>query len=66
MTGARVTAFDVEMLVIARELGYTIESIPVEWVYGTHSKVNPIRDSLQNGRDVLQIKWNDMRGRYRR
>lgn len=66
VTGARVTAFDVEMLVIARRLGYTIESVQVEWMYGTNSKVSPIRDSLQNGRDLIVIKWNDLRGRYDR
>jgi glycosyltransferase involved in cell wall biosynthesis len=66
VTGARVTAFDVEMLVIARRLGYSIETIPVEWNYGTNSKVSPVRDSLQNGRDVLAIKWHDLRGRYSR
>lgn len=66
VSGARVTAFDVELLVIARRLGYRIESIPVDWTYGTQSKVNPITDSLYNARDLLTIKWNDLRGRYRR
>lgn len=66
VSGARVTAFDVELLVIARRLRYRIESIPVEWTYGPQSKVNPVRDSLYNARDLLLIKWNDLRGRYRR
>jgi glycosyltransferase involved in cell wall biosynthesis len=66
VTGARVTAFDVEMLVIARRLGYRIDTMPVEWVYGTNSKVNPLRDSFQNGRDLLAIKINDLRGKYAR
>jgi DUF1365 family protein len=66
VTGARVTAFDVEMLVIARRLGYRIDAIQVEWVYGTNSKVNPLRDSIQNGRDLLTIKLNDVLGKYRR
>jgi glycosyltransferase involved in cell wall biosynthesis len=66
VTGARVTAFDVEMLVIARRLGYRIDSISVEWMYGTNSKVNPFRDSIQNGRDLITIKINDLRGRYER
>ena len=66
VTGARVTAFDVELLVIAQRLGYSIETVPVEWLYGTNSKVNPITDSLQNARDLLLIKWNDLRGRYTR
>ena len=66
VTGARVTAFDVELLVIARRLGYVIETVEVEWVYGAQSKVNPLRDSLQNGRDLLSIKWNYRRARYDR
>jgi DUF1365 family protein len=63
--GPRVTAFDVELLIIARRLGYRIHSIPVVWTYGNQSKVNPVRDTLHNFADVLRVKWNDLRGRYR-
>ncbi len=63
--GPRVTAFDVELLVIARRLGYRIESVPVVWTYGTQSKVNPVSDTITNVWDVLRVKWNDLRGRYR-
>jgi glycosyltransferase involved in cell wall biosynthesis len=66
VTGARVTAFDVEILVIARRLGFEIAVLPVEWTYGEHSKVNPLRDSLLNLRDLATVKWHDARGAYRR
>jgi hypothetical protein len=66
VTGARVTAFDVEILVIARRLGFRVEVLPVEWTYGEHSKVNPLRDSLLNLRDLAAVKWHDLRGAYRR
>jgi glycosyltransferase involved in cell wall biosynthesis len=62
---ARVTAFDVELLFIARSLGYRIAIIPITWTYGTHSKVNPVLDTLNNARDVLLVRWHGLRGHYR-
>ena len=64
ITGARVTAFDVEMLVIARKLGLKVVEIPVIWTYGTQSKVNPVKDTLVNLRDIASIKVNSLRDAY--
>ena len=60
MRGPRVTAFDVELLVVGRRLGYRIRSVPVAWTYGSQSKVNPVRDTLNNFADVVRVKWNDV------
>ena len=65
ITVARVTAFDVELLYIARRLGFRIAIIPITWTYGSHSKVNAITDTLQNLRDVMLVRSNGWRGRYR-
>jgi glycosyltransferase involved in cell wall biosynthesis len=62
--GPRVTAFDVELLAIARALGYRIEPVPVVWRYGEGSKVRPARDTWHNMRDVLQVWIAAKRGRY--
>ncbi len=62
--GPRVTAFDVELLVVGRRLGYRICQIPVSWRYGQQSKVDPARDTWHNLRDVLQVRLNLWRGRY--
>jgi glycosyltransferase involved in cell wall biosynthesis len=62
--GGMVTAFDVEVLFIASKSGYRIKEVPVRWRYGTETKVNPFRDSWRNFRDVLQVRWNDVRGLY--
>jgi dolichyl-phosphate beta-glucosyltransferase len=59
-----VTAFDVEALFIGRKSGYRIKEVPVEWRYGTETKVNPLKDSWRNLRDVVMVRWNDLRGRY--
>ena len=60
----RVTAFDVELLFIARRQGHEIAVIPVTWHYGDQSKVNPVTDTLQNLRDVLMVRINGWLGRY--
>jgi dolichyl-phosphate beta-glucosyltransferase len=64
IASARVTAFDVEMLVIARKLGLKIAEIPVIWTYGAQSKVNPLTDTLTNLRDIATIKLNAVRHAY--
>jgi len=61
----KVTAFDVELLVVARRLALEIAIVPVTWTYGEQSKVNPIDDTVTNFSDVAHVKWNDLRGRYR-
>jgi glycosyltransferase involved in cell wall biosynthesis len=63
-TSARVTAFDVELLVIARRRNYQLKVLPVTWTFGENSKVNPVRDTFNNLSDVLQVKLNDLKGRY--
>jgi dolichyl-phosphate beta-glucosyltransferase len=60
----RVTAFDVELLAIARRQDLRIAIIPVTWQYGAHTKVNPLTDTLQNLGDVLKVRWNASRGHY--
>lgn len=64
VANARVTAFDVELLYIARKHGHRIAVVPITWQYGDHSKVNPLTDTIQNFRDVLKVKWNGIRGVY--
>lgn len=63
--GAAVTAYDVELLFLARRCGYRIAEVPVIWHYGEETKVDPLRDSLRNLRDVLRVRLNDWRGAYR-
>jgi glycosyltransferase involved in cell wall biosynthesis len=63
---ARVTAFDVELLFIARLRDMTVHIIPVAWEYGNQSKVNPVADTLQNLEDVARVWLNGKRGLYQR
>lgn len=64
--GSNVTpGFDVELLFIARKLGYRIKEVPVEWHYVETRRVSPIVDSVQGLKDIVRIKLNDLQGKYR-
>lgn len=58
--------FDVEVLFIAQKRGYKIVEVPINWYYSANSRVHPIRDSIGMFREVLKIRLNDWRGRYRK
>lgn len=62
--GALVTAFDVELLFIAKKKGYKIKEVPIEWHHVATSRVNPLKDSARMFRDVLKVRANDIKGVY--
>jgi glycosyltransferase involved in cell wall biosynthesis len=64
VSGPRVTAFDVELLAIARGRGYRVCPVPVVWRYGQGSKVRPARDTWHNVRDVLAVWVGSLQGNY--
>ncbi|MCA8923814.1 MAG: glycosyltransferase family 2 protein [Planctomycetes bacterium] len=53
--GANVTAFDVEVLLVARHLGYTITEVPVRWRHERGSKVRPLLDTARMARSVCEL-----------
>lgn len=63
--GSMVTAgFDVEILFLAKQQGYHIKEVPVEWHYVETRRVNPLFDSLQGLNDIIRIRLNAWRGFY--
>lgn len=66
VSGSMVTAgFDIEVLFLAKQLGYKIKEVPVEWHYVETRRVNPIKDSIQGFMDIVRIRVNAARGLYR-
>jgi dolichyl-phosphate beta-glucosyltransferase len=66
VSGSSVSAgFDVELLYLAQKKGYKIKEVPVDWLYVESRRVNPIKDSIGGLLDLIRIKFNDIRGRYR-
>jgi dolichyl-phosphate beta-glucosyltransferase len=58
-------AFDVEVLSIARSLGYRIAELPVTWINEPASTVNPLTAPAGMLFDLVRIRMNHILGRYR-
>jgi dolichyl-phosphate beta-glucosyltransferase len=56
--------FDVEVLYLARRLGYPIRVVPLHWEHKENSRVAPLRDTLAMLTDVLRVRFSAWRGRY--
>ena len=56
--------FDVEVLYLARRLGYPIKVVPLRWEHKENSSVQPLRDALLMLSDVLRVRLNGWRGAY--
>lgn len=57
-------SFDVEVLFIARRLGYRIIEVPIPWYFNSDSRVRLAGDSLRMALDLVTIRRNDRRGNY--
>ncbi|MBZ9571841.1 glycosyltransferase family 2 protein [Patescibacteria group bacterium] len=57
-------AFDPEILVIAKRLGYKIKEIPVLWINDPESKVK-FKNMVKMGLDLIKIRRNMLFGKYR-
>lgn len=62
--GARVTAFDVEVLFLAKKRGYKVKEVPTVWEHVKTQRVHPLKDSWRMFLDVLKIRLNNLRGVY--
>ncbi len=58
-------SFDIEILAIARYLGYRIYEVPVDWYSRGKGTVNPIRDGLRFLKAISLVRKNFKRGIYK-
>jgi dolichyl-phosphate beta-glucosyltransferase len=63
--GASVSAgFDLEVIYVAKKMGYKIAEVPVDWHHKEGTKVNPVKDSLEGLRDLFKVRINALTGKY--
>ena len=55
--------FDVEILFIAKKLGFGISEVPVRWNHAEGSKVSMF-NGIQAFTELAAVRWNDIRGKY--
>jgi len=71
VSGWKVTSFDVELLHILKSLGYKIAEVPVSWDDKDISKEKGggvgryVRESREMFGQIIRVKLNDLRGRYK-
>ena len=53
-------AFDVEVLLLAEQLGLCVADLPVRWINSSESKVRIVRDSLRMLRDVRRVRRGEV------
>lgn len=61
-----VTAFDVELLVLAKIRRYRVIEVPIKWRHQPTTRVHPLRDSIRMFLDLISIKTNLLTGKYER
>ena len=63
--GASVTAgFDLEVLYVARKLGFKIAEVPVDWHHKEGTKVDPFKDSVEGLKGLISVRLNALQGKY--
>ncbi|MCD6225498.1 glycosyltransferase [bacterium] len=65
--GWRVSAFDVELLFIAQKRGHRIKEVKVAWKdrdVAMGKKKNFLKESKEMAKEILRVKFNDLRGKY--
>jgi glycosyltransferase involved in cell wall biosynthesis len=58
--------FDVEILYLARKLGFKTAEVPVRWNHSEGTKVSMLGDSLEMLFDLWRVRCNDWSGLYAR
>lgn len=57
-------SFDIELLAIAKKLGYKIKEVGINWYDNPHSTVSPVKDGWQMIKDAWHIRKNIISGKY--
>jgi glycosyltransferase involved in cell wall biosynthesis len=58
--------FDPEILFLAKRHGLRVAEVPVRWSHDSATKVNVLADGMKMLSELLEIRWNAVKGLYPR
>lgn len=58
-------SFDIEILAIAKRMGYRIKEVGITWYDDPHSTVSPIKDGMRMLKDAWKVRKNIVSGVYK-
>ena len=58
-------ALDVEVLFVARKLGYKIKAVGITWTYVKTNRFNFLQNTYKMSRDLVLIRLMDLKGKYK-
>jgi dolichyl-phosphate beta-glucosyltransferase len=56
--------FDPEILFLANKFKLKTVEVPVEWAHDHRSKISPLRDGIRMVGEFLQVRMNEIQGKY--
>ncbi len=62
--GAVNPGFDVEILYLARKLGYKTSEVPVAWQYENSKRVRFVKDAISGVSELLLVRWRSITNAY--
>lgn len=57
-------SFDVEVLFIARRMGYTVQEVGIPWYFNADSRIKVLNDSARMFFDLINVRLNALKGKY--
>ncbi|MBI4356217.1 MAG: glycosyltransferase family 2 protein [Candidatus Omnitrophica bacterium] len=58
-------AYDAELFFLAKRLGIRVREVPIQWADSAQTRVRLGSDTVSSFVELLQIRWNALRGVYR-
>lgn len=56
--------FDIELIFLAKKLGYKIQEVPITWYFDADSRMKLLNDSFKALLEILQIHVSWLKGQY--